>query len=189
MSEPSVWTSNSLAQVDIEVDREMRECYPDITANINFEGAIESADSWMDNMIAGSRNSISWPGLSLPQPFPSPFSTMTPISPRLGGTMQCQIWQRSNMIYSQVSKVSPVCSSAALKHSSTYYAGSIFKAVINGWAALSIQERSNPILRILRDIDQVFPQLDQTSRVAFMYKSHMVLKVRLKIIELLIRIN
>ncbi|CZR67335.1 uncharacterized protein PAC_17234 [Phialocephala subalpina] len=176
--EPNVWASNGLAQMETEVDREMREDYPDTTANVNFESPIEFTDSWMDNMIYGSRSSTSWPGLSRarPQPFPSPLSTMMPVASRPRGTAQCQIWQRSNTIYSQVSKVGPACSSAALKLSSTYYAASIFKAVIKGWTSLSIQERSNPILRILREIDQVFPQLDRTSRVAFMYKSHMVLK-------------
>lgn len=46
---------------------------------------------------------------------------------------------------------------------------------------MSIEEWTNPILRILRDIDQVFPELDQVSRVAFMYKSHILLKVGLKL--------
>lgn len=35
--EPSVWASNSLAQMDIEVGREMSKDCPDITANINFD--------------------------------------------------------------------------------------------------------------------------------------------------------
>ncbi|KAE9379670.1 hypothetical protein N431DRAFT_478623 [Stipitochalara longipes BDJ] len=177
--ESNISASNSLARIDTEVDGETREDCPSITTNTEFESTIEFTDSWMDNMITGSRNSTRWPGLSLPRQFPNSHSTMMPVSSRLGGTTQCQIWQRSNKIYSQVSKVSSACSSAALELNSTYYAASIFKAVIEGWDTLSIQEQSNPILRILRDIDQVFPRLDRTSRVAFMYKSHMNLKYHL----------
>jgi hypothetical protein len=191
--EPNVWASNNIAQIEIEtdIDREMREDCLDSTANDNIESAIQYTDSWMDNMFAGSRNSTTWPGLGPPRfrQFPSFLSTMMPISSRQVPTVQCKIWQRSNTIYSQVSKVSAACSSDALKLSSTYYAAAIFKAVIKGWATLSIQERSNPILRILRDIDQVFPRLDPTSRVAFMYKSHTALKVRFKLVPVIVRIN
>lgn len=190
--EPNVWASNNIAQVEIEtdIDREMCEDCLDSTANNNLESAIQYTDSWMDNMFSGSRNST-WPGLGPPwsRPSPSLLSTMMPISSRQVPTVQCKIWQRSNTIYSQVSKVSAACSSDALKLSSTYYAAAIFKAVIKGWATLSIQERSNPILRILRDIDQVFPRLDPTSRVAFMYKSHTVLKVRFKFVLVIVRID
>jgi hypothetical protein len=188
--EPKVWASKNLPQIDTELDREMRQDCLDSTVNNNLESAIQYTDSWMDNTFAGSRNNTSWPG---PPPrsrqFPSLLSTMMPISSCQGPTVQCKIWERSNTIYSQVCKVSPACSSDALKLSSTYYAAAIFKAVIKGWATLSIQERSNPILRILRDIDQVFPRLDPTSRVAFMYKSHTVLKVRFKLIPLIVRVN
>lgn len=189
--EPKASASNSLAQMDTEVDREMRENFSDTTATFQFESPIKFTDSWMDNMIGGSRNRTNWASLKRVRPwsFPSPLSTMMPGASSSESTMQCHIWQRSNTIYSQVSKVSPTCSSAALKLSPTYYAGSIFKAVINGWASLSIQERSNPILQILKEIDQVFSQLDRTSRVAFMYKSHMVLKVPLKLVAVVARMN
>ena len=177
--EPNISAAYSIAQNGTEREREYREGSLNITTNTNVKSRIEFTDSWMDSTIARGRKSTGWPGLSPRHlPLPGSLPTTMPRSSRLAVTAQCGIWQRSNTIYSQVSKVSPACSSAALKLSSSYYAASIFKAVIRGWATLSIQERSNPILRILRDIDQVFPQLDRTSRVAFMYKSHMVLKVR-----------
>jgi hypothetical protein len=190
--EPKVWASNNLPQIDTELGREMPQDCLDSTVNNNLESAIQYTDSWMDNTFAGSRNTTSWPGLGPPprsRQFPSLLSTIMPISSRQRPTVQCKIWERSNTIYSQVCKVSPAYSSDALKLSSAYYAAAIFKAVIKGWVTLSIQERSNPILRILRDIDQVFPRLDPTSRVAFMYKSHTVLKVRVNLVPLIVRMN
>lgn len=191
MLEPKVWALNNLPQIDTELGREMPQDCLDSTVNNNLESAIQYTDSWMDNTFADSRNTTIWPGLGPPRSrqFPSLLSTIMPISSRQGPTAQCKIWERSNTIYSQVCKVSPAYSSDALKLSSAHYAAAIFKAVIKGWATLSIQERSNPILRILRDIDQVFPRLDPTSRVAFMYKSHTVLKVRVKLVLLIVHMN
>jgi hypothetical protein len=182
--EGSLCTSSSLAKRDIGADRETREDFHGKTTNDNIEASIEFTDLWMDDITIGSRNSTSWLDLSGPWTLPSPLSTTVPVRSQVR-TVQCQIWETSNKIYSQISKISPDCA-AAVDFSSANYAGSIFKAVINGWAALSIQERSNPILQILRDIDQVFPQLDRATRVAFMYKSHMLLMASLKRIAALI---
>jgi hypothetical protein len=139
------------------------------------DGTLHFTDSWMDDLppVRGSRNP---PGLD-------PYSWLGPLttaSPRLSvGVVRCPIWQRSNKIYSQISEVTAAVASGALQLSSAHYADMIFKAVVNGWGALNGQERSNPIMRTLRDIDQVFPQLDSISRAAFMYKSHMLLRVSL----------
>jgi hypothetical protein len=182
MHEGSLCTSSSLAKRDIGVDR-TREDFHGQTTNDNIEDSIEFTDSWRDDITTGSKNSTSWLDLSGPWALPSPLSTTVPVRSQVRN-VQCQIWETSNKIYSQISKISSDC--PAVDFSSANYAGSIFKAVINGWAALSIQERSNPILQILRDIDQVFPQLDRATRVAFMYKSHMLLKASLKRIAALI---
>lgn len=136
---------------------------------------VQFTDSWMDEMpaVRGARNvpsldPYSWLGL---------FSLSSP--GMAVGVARCPIWERSNNIYSQISKVTPAVAAGALQLTSAHYADMIFKAVVNGWGALNGQERSNPIMRTLRDIDQVFPRLDSASRAAFMYKSHMLLRVSL----------
>lgn len=95
--------------------------------------------------------------------------------------MLCPVWERSNRIYAQISQVSPAAASQALGLSSAHYADMILKAVINGWNTLNSAERANPIMRTLGDMDQVFSELDPVSRAAFMYKSHMLLKVGFEI--------
>lgn len=54
----------------------------------------------------------------------------------------------------------------------------LFKAVKEGWTALGDEMNSNPVLSVLRMIDQeVFPKLDRVTRVALMHKSHLLMKV------------
>ncbi|KAH8802749.1 hypothetical protein F5884DRAFT_756061 [Xylogone sp. PMI_703] len=90
------------------------------------------------------------------------------------------LWQRSNDIYGQVFKVPPELANPASLLPSRYYGGAICKAVMKGWEFLSIQEKGNPILQILRDIAEQFANLDPISKIAFMYKSHSLLKYYLK---------
>lgn len=134
-------------------------------------------DSWMDGATNGAI-ARDCPEQLDPFALFGILSTATPsITLQLPRGVQCPIWERSNNIYSQISDVSPAAASRALRLSSARYADMIFKAVINGWAALSNKERSNPIMKILQDISPIFSQLDQVSRAAFMYKGHMLLKV------------
>lgn len=56
--------------------------------------------------------------------------------------------------------------------------GTLFKAVKEGWGRIDSSLQSNPVLAVLREIDvQVFPNLDQVTRVALMHKSHLLMKV------------
>lgn len=141
------------------------------------DGTLHFTDSWMDknSAVRGRRNpSAIDPYLWL--------GSITPASPRLSvNVVRCPIWERSNRIYSQITQATPADASGALQLGSAHYADMIFKAVLNGWDALNGQEQRNPILRTLRDIDQVFPQLDPISRSAFMYKSHKLLRVSLQL--------
>ena len=58
--------------------------------------------------------------------------------------------------------------------------GMLFKAVKEGWPALGDEMNANPVLSVLRTIDQeVFPRLDLVTRVALMHKSHLLMKVSL----------
>lgn len=169
---------NSLVP-NVEHARKRRQTVAEMTAESNLESVLNFTESWMDKKVVDKtdKNPID---LS-PWAWLSPISTMMPPPARpLTRGMQCQIWEKSNKIYSQIATATPACASAALRLSPSDYANLIFKAVINGWASLDTQERNNPIIKALADIDQVFSQLDQVSRAAFMYKSHMLLKVSLK---------
>lgn len=168
--------SNSLVPSE-EQSRKRRQTIAEITADSNSGSLLNFTDSWMDKK-AVDRTDFFPLDLAPWASWLSPISTMMPppARPPTNG-MQCQIWEKSNKIYSQISRVSPASASAALRLSPPDYANLIFKAVINGWASLDTWERSNPIMKALQDIDQVFSQLDRVSRAAFMYKSHMLLKV------------
>jgi hypothetical protein len=59
-------------------------------------------------------------------------------------------------------------------------AGSLVKVVKEGWGSLSLRERSNPVLQILKDVDQqLFWDLDSVTKLANLYKSMLLLKVSL----------
>lgn len=170
--------SNSLVP-NGEQARKRRQTVADITAGGNSGSVLNFTESWMDKK-AIVRTDKAHADLT-PWAWLSPIASMMPppARPPTHG-MQCQIWEKSNKIYSQISTVAPASASAALRLSRTDYANLIFKAVINGWASLDTWERSNPIMKALSDIDQVFSELDQVSRAAFLYKSHMLLKVSLE---------
>lgn len=139
-------------------------------------GPLHFTDSWMDKM-ANHSDMKKRPNLD-PFTFLGPIATAMPSPARAGGVYSgCPGWERSNRIYSQIGDTSPADASQALALSSAHYADMIFKAVINGWSSLDMGERNNPIMRTLGNIDQVFSKLDPVSRAAFMYKSHMLLKV------------
>lgn len=173
--------SNSLV-LNGEQARKRRQTVADITAESNSGSVLNFTESWMDKK-AIVRTDKAHADLT-PWAWLSPIASMMPppARPPTNG-MQCQIWEKSNKIYSQISTVPPAAASAALRLNPMDYANLIFKAVINGWASLNTWERSNPIMKALSDIDQVFSELDQVSRAAFLYKSHMLLKVSLKPID------
>jgi hypothetical protein len=144
-------------------------------------GPLHFTDSWMDKMATYGKDTGKYPNLD-------PFRFLGPLAPAMPSAVRprpgsggCPAWERSNRIYGQISEVKPAAASQAMALSSAHYADMIFKAVINGWSMLNTEERNNPIMRTLRDMDQVFEKLDPVSRAAFMYKSHMLLKVRLEV--------
>ncbi|KFY32592.1 hypothetical protein V493_00061 [Pseudogymnoascus sp. VKM F-4281 (FW-2241)] len=163
--------SNSL----VPHGRKKHQTVAGITTGSKSGGFLNFTESWMDKKMVdkADNNSV----YLSPWAWISPMSTMMPPADRLPTRgMKCQIWEKSNKVYSQISTASPACAAAAVRLSPLNYANMIFKAVINGWASLDASERSNPIMEALQGIDPVFSQLDRVSRAAFMYKSHMLLK-------------
>lgn len=162
---------------DMGINRQEFLGYLGIQPSDNSNSSLNFSDSWMDKMATEISTPNRRPNLD-PFTFLGPLSTAMPPAGRSRPvSMKCPIWERSNRIYAQISRVGPAAASQALDLSSAHYADMIFKAVIHGWSTLSSEERSNPIMRTLGDMDQVFAELDPVSRAAFMYKSHMLLKV------------
>lgn len=170
-------SSNNPAQ-NMALNRQDFYGYRGTHRNGDSQASLQFTDSWMDKMAVGNDIKRS-PNLN-PFTFLGPLATAMPsIGRTRTGFTYGSTWERSNRIYGQIFDVSPSAACQALALSSAHYADMIFKAVIKGWSALNSEERNNPIMRTLGDMDQVFSELDPVSRAAFMYKSHMLLKYHL----------
>lgn len=85
----------------------------------------------------------------------------------------CKIWLKANAIYAGIFDYPRDMIQMANKVD----AGSLFKVVREGWGALSLKERANPVLQILKEVDQnLFWDLDPVTKVANLYKSMLLLK-------------
>jgi hypothetical protein len=102
-----------------------------------------------------------------------PLKTAMP-EPPVPDFVPCKIWQKANAIYAGIFDYPRDRRQAANKVD----AGSLVKVVKKGWGALSLKERANPVLQILKEVDQnLFWDLDPVSKVANLYKSMLLLKV------------
>ena len=104
---------------------------------------------------------------------PCPLKTGMP-EPPIPDFIPCKIWQKANSIYAGIFDYPRERIQAANK----VEAGSLFKVVKEGWGSLSLKERSNPVLQILKEVDQyLFWDLDPVTKIANLYKSMLLLKV------------
>lgn len=107
--------------------------------------------------------------------FPSPVKTRLPTPPAPEFT-QCKFWKKANSIYARIFDYDKERILAA----NTVDSGALFKVVKEGWGSLTPHERDNPVLQILEEVDQnLFWDLDPVTKIANLYKSHLILKVRL----------
>jgi hypothetical protein len=136
---------------------------------------------WMDSIDEGCVALTSrWDGMSdstyQQQQFwdlPSPVNTALP-NPPVPEYMPCTMWKKANSIYARIFDFDPQKVYGADKADS----GSLVKVVKCGWEALNVQERSNPVLQILKEVDQnLFWDLDPVTKFANLYKSLLILKV------------
>ncbi|RDW74140.1 hypothetical protein BP5796_07582 [Coleophoma crateriformis] len=103
---------------------------------------------------------------------PGPLQTAMPASTPMS-YKPCALWQRANNIYAQMFAFSR--ERAALANHADE--GSLVKVVKYGWGSLSLKERSNPLLIILKEVDQqLFWDLDPVTKIANLYKSWLLLK-------------
>ena len=104
---------------------------------------------------------------------PNPLDTMMS-RPAVPDFVPCKIWQKANAIYG---KMFAFDDRERVASASTVDPGSLFQFVKEGWDSLTVQERSNPMLQILKEVDQqIFLDLDPVTKVANLYKSHLLLK-------------
>lgn len=112
---------------------------------------------------------------------PYPLKTTMPEPPTPDFT-PCPIWMKANAIYAGIFKYPKDRIISANKAEP----GSLTKVVKEGWGSLSLAERSNPVLQILKEVDQnLFWDLDPVTKFANLYKSLLLLKVILCIWEFL----
>lgn len=117
----------------------------------------------------------SWPDMLTQSTFPRfiPQSMSPIISPLRGHSWNDQWWQTANQSYEKIFTVGPYGSQAA----DMINAGTLFKAVRDGWNTLDMREQNNPVFMILREMDEkVFFLKDKVSRVALAIKSHRLMK-------------
>jgi hypothetical protein len=106
---------------------------------------------------------------------PSPVKTKLPTPPAPEYT-QCRFWEKANSIYARIFDYDREKILAA----NTVDSGALFKVVKDGWGSLTPRERDNPVLEILQEVDQnLFWDLDPVTKIANLYKSHLILKVSL----------
>ena len=104
---------------------------------------------------------------------PNPVETSMS-EPALPDFVPCKIWQKANAIYA---KIFDFDNRERVSAATTVDSGSLFKFVKDGWDSLTFQERSNPMLQILKEVDQqLFWDLDPVTKIANLYKSHLLLK-------------
>ena len=104
---------------------------------------------------------------------PSPEKTSLP-PPPIPAYSPCQIWQKANTIYARIYQFDQ----QRVYDTDKVNPGSLVKVVKDGWGSLSFQEKNNPVLQILRDVDQhLFWHLDPITKIANLYKSFLLLKV------------
>ncbi|KAG9244071.1 hypothetical protein BJ878DRAFT_87194 [Calycina marina] len=93
--------------------------------------------------------------------------------PEVPAFTPCGIWVKANSIYANIFKYSRDRMLSANKAE----VGSLVKAVKEGWGSLTLKERWNPVLQILKEVDQnLFWDLDPVTKIANLYKSMLLLK-------------
>jgi hypothetical protein len=128
----------------------------------------------------GSKEQLDLPpvrGPSLGLSLSNSFFSLGPMPFLPGGTIDFDLWDRTNDIYNRIFAISPRQASDARAMDS----GVLFKVVKFGWDSLTLGEQSNPVIHILRGYDELISsRLDPLNRLAIAYKNHYLIKVRFR---------
>jgi len=136
---------------------------------------------WMDSIdvasvaLMGGENNPRHPSLHHTPFWDLPSPIKTKLDPPPLDYTPCKIWQKANAIYAKIFDYNR----DRVYEADRTDPGSLVKFVKDGWNTMSPKERSNPILQILREVDQhLFWDLDPVTKIANLYKSMLLLKVR-----------
>ncbi|KAH8598224.1 hypothetical protein B0O99DRAFT_616187 [Bisporella sp. PMI_857] len=147
----------------------------DSDSNSSNRDAIDWSTGNEEDFIIGNRWSEHESKVYKHTPFwnlPNPLRTAMP-EPPVPDFIPCKIWQTANSIYGSIF----VYPRERILSANNVDPGSLFKAIKEGWGSLSLKERSNPVLQILKDVEQnLFWDLDPVTKVATLYKSMLLLK-------------
>jgi hypothetical protein len=166
---------NGYTQTGMEVGERMPE--PVETESNILRHNFEWTDSFDEASVAFTSRWDGLPRSNLYDPsfwtVPNPVET-TMSAPAVPDFVPCKIWQKANAIYA---KIFDFEKGERVSAANTVDSGSLFKVVKEGWDSLTFQERNNPMLQILKEVDQqLFWDLDPVTKIANLYKSHLLLK-------------
>ncbi|KUJ07683.1 uncharacterized protein LY89DRAFT_742453 [Mollisia scopiformis] len=170
----SAWTTNI-----IDEELAVNEHIEGVNEDISQRGSTETYHitqrparnlDWMDfdetdpNISARSQNILHHGSL------PSIMRSLTPTLPEYE---PCEVWKKANAIYARIFNFDR----QKIAEADQIDGGSLVRVVKDGWNSLSVVERSNPVIEILREVDQyLFWDLDPVTKVANLYKSMLILK-------------
>lgn len=126
---------------------------------------------------ANTANS-SIPMVKFPLPSSEPLDSSIPVMPPPPTPASCEpysFWIKGNHIYAKILACSAASRVAAAAQAS---AGTVIRFVKHGWDGLSVTEKSNPLIQIMRDVNEsLFWDMEPVVKIATFYKSQMLMKV------------
>jgi hypothetical protein len=179
-------SSNDYAEDDLEEMENngdepdaMPEAMPETMIEVQSNGPSTVNLDWMDSIDEESVAVSRWDGMrKAPQHtafwnLPTPTRTTMPM-PAAPNFVPCKIWMKANTIYAKIFEYDR----QRVYEADQVDAGSLVKVVKDGWESLSFHEANNPVLQILKEVDQyLFWDLDPVTKIANLYKSLLLLKV------------
>jgi len=89
----------------------------------------------------------------------------------------CPIWNKCNSIFEKMFDIEPL----EVLTAEDLDVGVLFQAFNQGWSSLSLHWRQNPLVMILREVDEfLFSHLSRIEKLAIAYKSLILMKVGFK---------
>ena len=178
-----IWDISSASQRDMNVytatHMEVGRGLPDTPMDTNLVRKIPDWTTSLDEASVALRSHLDGQRRpkSRPAPLwniPSPVKTSLP-TPPLPDFAQCCFWKKANSIYARMFDYDK----EKISQANHVDSGALFRVVKEGWGSLTPSERENPVLQILEEVDQnLFWDLDPVTKIANLYKSHLLLKVR-----------
>jgi hypothetical protein len=133
----------------------MPDTMPETTVEVQSNVPSTVNLDWMDSIDEESVAVSRWDGMrKAPQHtafwnLPTPTRTFMPM-PAVPNFVPCKIWMKANTIYAKIFEYDR----QRVYEADRVDAGSLVKVVKDGWESLSFHEANNPVLQILKEVDQ-----------------------------------